>query len=89
MLIAGLYLAADEHAFGKAWVIIPMVVIVVLMALHRLVLLEGYQRLGSGDHNVGPGGGATDLARRVTRVQLLSAALVAFTIIVMAAKPAA
>lgn len=89
MLIAGLYLAADEHAFGKAWVIIPMVVIVVLMALHRLVLLEGYQRLGSGDHNAGPGGGATDLARRVTRVQLLSAALVAFTIIVMAAKPAA
>lgn len=54
MLVAGLYLAADEHAFGKAWVIVPMVVIVVLMALHRLVLLEGYRRLGSGDQDAGP-----------------------------------
>lgn len=89
MLIAGLYLAADEHAFGKAWVIVPMVVIVVLMALHRLVLLEGYRRLSSGDRDADPGAGATHLARRVTRVQLLSAALVVLTIIVMAAKPVA
>jgi predicted integral membrane protein DUF2269 len=86
VLIAGLYLAADQHVFGKAWVIIPMVVIVVLMALHRLVLLEGYRRLASRDGSAGPSG-ESRLARRVEQVQLLSAALVVFTIIVMSAKP--
>jgi uncharacterized membrane protein len=89
MLIAGLYLAADEHAFGKAWVLVPMVVIVVLMALHRLVLLEGYRRLESAEQGVGPGDSVSHLARRITRVQLLSAALVVLAIIVMAAKPGA
>ena len=71
---------------GKAWVVVPMATIVVLMALHRLVLLDGYQRLADGATPAGASGG-NDLARRVSWAQLLSAALVVLTIFVMAAKP--
>jgi uncharacterized membrane protein len=87
-LIAGLYLAAEEDAFGKAWVVAPMVVIVVLMALHRFVLIRGYQRLAQRTGQPEAAGGR-DLASRVNRAQLLAAALVVFTIWVMAVKPSA
>lgn len=86
-LIAGVYLAAREHALDQAWVVVPMVVIVLLMALHRLVLLGGYERLADGDIPSKAGNAPSELARRVTWAQQLSAALVVFTIFVMTAKP--
>jgi uncharacterized membrane protein len=88
-LVAGLYLAAEAHALGKAWVVVPMVVIVVLMALHRLVLIGGYERLADRAGPSEPASGANDLVRRVSWAELLSAALVVLTIFVMAAKPVA
>jgi hypothetical protein len=86
LLVAGLYLAGEEHALGKAWVIVPMVVIVALMALHRLVLVRGYARLAE---QAPPGGSQSSqpLARRLEGAELLTALLVLFTIYVMAAKP--
>jgi hypothetical protein len=86
-LIAGVYLAAKEDVFGKAWVVAPMVVILVLMALHRFVLIRGYQRLADGTEPPRPAGGGPGLAARVTQAQLLAAVLVLFAIYVMAAKP--
>jgi hypothetical protein len=88
-LIAGLYLAAEEHVLARLWVVVPLVALVVLMALHRLVLLDGYRRLadsaGASDGRSGP----SDLARRVSSAERVSAALVLFTIFVMSAKPVA
>jgi hypothetical protein len=87
-LVAGLYLAADEHVLGKPWVVVPMVMIVALMALHRLVLIGGYKRLaGRAGQSEATSGAANDLARRVSWAELLSAAIVVFTIFVMAVKP--
>jgi hypothetical protein len=86
-LIAGVYLAAKEDVFGKAWVVAPMVVILVLMALHRFVLIRGYQRLADGTEPPRPAGGGPGLAARVNQAQLLAAVLVLFAIYVMAAKP--
>lgn len=84
-LLAGLYLAAEEHAFGQAWVVVPMVVLVVLMVLHRFVLIRGYRLLA----DLGPqsSGASRATAARVNHAQLLAAGLVVFTIFVMAAKP--
>lgn len=88
LLIAGLYLAARQHAWGRAWVIVPMAMIAVLMALHRVVLIGGYRRLSM---HAAADGAPNDrylvLARRVRRAELAAAALVLFTIYVMAAKP--
>jgi hypothetical protein len=86
-LAAGIYLAAEEHALGKPWVVVPMVMIVALMALHRLVLIGGYKRLADRAIRPETASGADDLARRVSWAQLLSAAIVVFTIFVMAVKP--
>lgn len=87
-LLAGLYLAARERAFGQAWVIVPMVAIAALMALHRLVLIGGYRRLADQAPDDGPPGERyRALARRLGRAELLAAGLVLFTIFVMAARP--
>jgi len=88
-LIAGMYLAAEEHAFGRAWVVVPMVALVVLMALHRFVLIRGYRRLADlGSQDVAAAEGKRGgVAARVDHAQLLAAGLVVFTIYVMAAKP--
>ncbi|HET9103711.1 MAG TPA: DUF2269 family protein [Solirubrobacteraceae bacterium] len=86
-LIAGLYLAAQEHAFGHVWVVVPLVVLVLLMALHRFVLIRGYRRLarpGAEGEGAAPG---DEVAARVTHAELLAAALVLVTIYVMAARP--
>lgn len=88
LIAAGLFLADKEHAFGKAWVIVPMVLVVLLMALHRLVLMRGYRRLS--EQTV-----ATDprpqelrrLSRRIERAELAAAGLVLLAVFVMAAKP--
>jgi uncharacterized membrane protein len=86
--VAGLYLAGDQKAFGKAWVIVPLALIVVLMAVHRGLLIRGYGRLAE----LGPRDGAPSpeyeaLARRIERLELMSAALVLFAVYVMVAKP--
>jgi uncharacterized membrane protein len=86
-LIAGLYLAGKEHALGNGWVVVPMITIVMLMALHRLVLIGGYKRLADSAGQPDVASNDNVLARRVTSAQLVSAALVVFTIFVMAAKP--
>lgn len=88
LLIAGLYLAGEEDAFGRAWVVVAMVMIGVLMAMHRLVLMRGYRQLA--EQAAASGEVLTEryraLARRVDRAQLAAAALVLFTIYVMTAK---
>lgn len=89
VLIAGLYLAGEEDAFGEAWVLVAMVMIVVLMAAHRLVLMRGYRQLA--EQALPNGEPPTEryraLARRVDCAQLTAAGLVLFTIYVMSAKP--
>jgi hypothetical protein len=86
--LAGLYLAGDEKAFGKAWVIVPLALIVVLMAVHRGLLIRGYRRpaeLAPRDGAVSPE--YRTLGRRIGRLELGSAALVLFAVYVMVAKP--
>lgn len=89
LLIAGLYLAGEEDAFDKAWVIVAMAMIVILMAVHRLLLMRGYQQLAEeAAANDGPPTGRYQaLARQTDRVQLAAAGLVLVTIYVMTAKP--
>lgn len=85
ILAAGIYLSVSEHAFGRPWVIVPMVAIVVLMALHRAVLLRGYRELSGPGVADAPAG--RSLARRVSYAEGLAAVLVLATIVVMTAKP--
>lgn len=85
ILAAGIYLSASEHVFGQAWVIFPIVAIVVLMALHRLVLLRGYRKLSEPGAAEAPLG--RSLAQRVTHAEILAALLALATILVMTAKP--
>lgn len=89
LLIAGLYLAGEEDAFGKAWVIVAMVMIVILMAIHRLLLMRGYRQLAeeAAASDGRPAGRYEALARQTDRAQLAAAGLVLFTIYVMSAKP--
>ena len=89
VLIAGLYLAGEEDAFGKAWVIVAMVMIVILMAMHRLLLMRGYRQLAeeAAASDGPPTGRYQALARQTDRAQLAAAGLVLFTIYVMSAKP--
>ena len=89
LLIAGLYLAGEEDAFGKAWVIVAMVMIVILMAIHRLLLMRGYRQLAeeAAASDGRPTGRYQALARQTDRAQLAAAGLVLFTIYVMTAKP--
>jgi hypothetical protein len=86
--LAGIYLADDDRAFGEAWVVLSMVVIVVLMVLHRAVLIRGYRRLSELAPTEGPVSVEyRKLVRRVGAVELFSAALVPLTIYVMVARP--
>jgi uncharacterized membrane protein len=91
LLVAGLYLAGEQDAFGKAWVIVAMVMIVILMAMHRVLLIRGYRRLA--EEAAASDGRATgryqELARQTDRAELAAAGLVLFTIYVMSAKPLA
>lgn len=89
LLIAGLYLAGEEGSFGEAWVIVAMVMIVILMAMHRLVLMSGYGKLAEAAAACDgpPSARYQALARQTDRAQLAAAGLVLFTIYVMTAKP--
>lgn len=91
LLIAGLYLAVEEHAFGEGWVIVAMVMIVILMAMHRLLLMRGYRQLAeeAAASDGPPTGRYQALARKTDRAQLTAAGLVLFTIYVMTTKPLA
>jgi uncharacterized membrane protein len=89
LLITGLYLAGEEDAFGKAWVIVAMAMIVILMAMHRLLLMRGYRQLAdeAAATDGPPSGRYRVLARQTDRAQLAAAGLVLITIYVMTAKP--
>jgi hypothetical protein len=70
-------------------VIVAMVMIVILMAMHRLLLMSGYRQPAE---EAAPSDGPVtsryqELARQTDRAQLAAAGLVLFTIYVMTAKP--
>ena len=89
LLIAGLYLAGEEDTFGKVWVIVAIVMIVILMAMHRLLLMRGYRQLAeeAAASDGEPTGRYHALARQTDGAQLAAAGLVLLTIYVMTAKP--
>lgn len=86
ILLAGIYLAGDAHAWSEAWVIVPLVLLFVIAGLGATVLRRGEEGLLA----CAEAGDEEGYARTLARVRLWTwvvLALIVFVVFVMAAKP--
>jgi small-conductance mechanosensitive channel len=85
-LLAGIYLASDRSYWDKSWVGIPLLILIVLLGITGGYFIPRQLRLAE----LAEGGAGADydaLARQVSRVAMLAAALVLVAVFLMVVKP--
>ena len=86
IFLAGAYLASDADVWGKAWVIAPFALLLIIAGLGGTVLRRGEERLlATAEQGDEPGYGAA--LSGVMRWTWLVLLLVVVAIFIMAAKP--
>lgn len=86
ILLAGIYMASDDHLWSKAWVDVPFVLLFVIAGLGATVL----RRSEEGMLAAAEGGDEAAYARSLGTAKtwtLVTMALIVITIFVMTAKP--
>jgi uncharacterized membrane protein len=92
VLICGIYLASDAHAWSESWVSVPLVILVVIGALGGMFFSPNERRLGELARRDLAAEGTLSaeydaLFARVAAVGMATAGLVLVAIFIMVAKP--